>query len=99
MNSTEQPAVAGQVEPTVRRLRRYGRFSVPATWAHEFRTDLKRVMGQCIVFRAEMLYWSDTIEYMAASEHFREIAEGEIMPLYRWCFSDDGSMWAEEVDA
>lgn len=102
MSTTIDPnsrPVAGLVERTVRPQRRYGRFSVPAKWAHEFRTELKRVMGQCIVFRAEQLFWCDSIEYMAASEHFRHVPEGEIMPVYRWVFTDDGDLWAEEIAA
>ena len=45
-------AVAGQVDCRVRRARRYGRFSMPARWADEYRNELLRVMGKCIVFRA-----------------------------------------------
>jgi hypothetical protein len=79
--------------------RRYGRFTAPAQWAHEFRTELKRVMGQCIVFRAEHLFHSNQIEYFAASEHFRPVVPGEVIPEYRWVFSDTDGLRAEEVDA
>ena len=78
--------------------RRFGRFTVPAALAHRFDTDLKRVMGLCIVFRAEHLFASDDIEYWAASEHFRPVALGEVMPEYRWIF-DNGHPRAEEVTA
>lgn len=78
-------------------FRRVGRFTVPAFMAHEFSTDLKRVMGQCIVFRAEHHYFSNRIEYWAASEHFREIDQGGVMPEYRWVFSDTDGLRAEEV--
>jgi len=76
--------------------RRYGRFTAPADWVSQFSTALKRVMGQCIVFRAEQLFHADHIEYWAASEHFRPVAPGEVIPEYRWVFVD-GHPHAEEV--
>lgn len=79
------------------RLRRHGRFKAPARLAREFSTDLKRVMGQCIVVHAEHLFDADVIEYTAISEHFRPIAEGEITPEYDWIFTSEGDMWAEET--
>jgi hypothetical protein len=99
---TAQPAPLGQVERgvgPVAEARRFGRFTAPAEWAHQFRTELKRVMGQCIVFRAEHMFHSDRIEYWAASEHFRHVPLGEIVPEYRWHFTDAGDMWCEEVNA
>lgn len=99
---TENSAGVGPVERGVRPVaeaRRYGRFTAPAEWAHEFRTELKRVMGQCIVFRAEHLFHSNRIEYWAASEHFRHVPLGEMAPEYRWHFTDDGGLWCEEVKA
>lgn len=100
--ATEAPAVAGRLDQPVRPgsgARRYGRFTAPAEWAHQFRTELKRVMGLCIVFRAEHLFHSDQIEYWATSEHFRHVPLGEVCPEYRWFFTDDGDLWCEEVKA
>lgn len=79
--------------------RRLGRFTAPAQWAREFRTELKRVMGLCIVVRAEQLYAGDVIEYWASSEHFRALPFGEVVPEYRWVFTDAGDLWCEEVKA
>lgn len=76
--------------------RRLGRFTAPAEWARCFKTELKRVMGQCIVVRAEHLFANDKIEYLAICPHFRAIDEGEIVPTYRWMFTADGDMWPEE---
>ena len=77
--------------------RRYGRFTVPAAWAHDYRTELLRVMGKCAVFRAEHLFFRDCIEYWAACDRFRLLSEGEIVPEYRWVFTDEGDFWCEEV--
>ena len=100
MDKTVTPAGAGPVDGQVRHVseaRRYGRFTAPAQWAREFRTELKRVMGLCIVVRAENLFVSDQIEYWAASEHFRALLPGEIVPEYRWVFSEDGYVCCEEI--
>lgn len=95
----QPPAVGAPPDRGVRRTRRYGRFSMPARWADEYRTELLRVMGKCIVFRAEHLYHSDRIEYWAASDHFRVLPEGEIVPEYGWYFTDDGDFWCQELGA
>ena len=76
--------------------RRFGRFSVPADMAHEFSPELLRVMGQCIVFRAEHLFHSDTIEYWASSMYFRPVPMGEMVPNYRWIFTASGDLRAVE---
>jgi hypothetical protein len=49
------------------------------------------------VLRAEHLFVCDTIEYYAESEHFRPLPEGEMLPLYRWVFTSDGDIQAEEI--
>jgi hypothetical protein len=103
MNDTKtRTAVVGPLDQPVKpktETHRYGRFSAPAAWAREFRTDLKRVMGYCIVLRAEQMFISDRIEYWAVSEHFRELPIGEMVPEYRWHFTDEGAIWCEEVKA
>lgn len=98
----DRGAVGSPVERPVRpasEARGYGRFTVPAWLAHEFSTDLKRVMGKCIVVKAEHLFYGDRIEYWALSEHFRHVPLGEICPEYRWHFTSEGDMWCEEVKA
>ncbi len=77
--------------------RRYGRFSVSAEFARQHSIGLLRIMGKCIVFRAEHLFASDVIEYTAQSDLFREIAEGEVAPEYQWFIDGDGWLWCEEV--
>ena len=76
--------------------RRYGKFRVPAELARRFDTSMKRVMGLCIVFRAEHLFYCDEIEYFAVSEHFRPVPPGEMIPEYYWVI-EDGYPHAEEV--
>ena len=77
--------------------RRYGRFALHTEWVREYRSELLRVMGKCAVFRAEHLLHLDQIEYMAACDHFRQLNEGEVVPEYRWIFTDEGDFWCEEI--
>jgi hypothetical protein len=81
----------------VNRKRRYGRFTIPVSWIDEYRSEALRVMGKCAILKAEMLYTIDAIEYWARSDHFREIADGEVVPEYIWTFSDDGDFGCTEV--
>lgn len=76
---------------------RWGKFKVPATLVTKFDTSLKRIMGQCIIVRAEHMFINNIIEYSAISEHFRDLPEGEITPEYKWVFDIDGFLTAEEV--
>lgn len=76
--------------------RRRGRFSIDASLAREFNTGAKRVMGLCIIVRAELMFNTDRIEYHALSERFRQLAENEVIPEYVWYFTHDGNIWCEE---
>lgn len=69
------------------RNRRYGRFFVdreflgqPIMWC---------VSSQVIILDARANFVSDGIEYMGWSYHFRELAEGEIVPTYSVVVNDE----------
>lgn len=70
--------------------RRYGRFSIPATWVDEARPEVTRVMGMCAIFRAEHMMMCDRVEYHAACWKFRPVPVGDIAPEYSWIFSEEG---------
>jgi len=61
--------------------------------AHE---DLMRLMGRMIVVRAEQQYHIDGIEFIAMSEYFRELSQGEAAPEYKFTF-DYGEIRCEAV--
>ncbi len=61
--------------------------------AHE---DLMRLMGRLIVVRAEQQYHLNGIEFIAMSEYFKEVPEGELTPEYRFTF-DYGEIKCEAV--
>lgn len=78
--------------PTTRRL---GRFRIAGVMLKNRPVDVLRVMGKCIVVRAEYLYEADAIEYTAISEHFAPLPEGFVVPTYRWVFQSDGHLICE----
>lgn len=49
------------------------------------------LMQKCIIYRAEASFYQDSIEYLAYSEMFDEISEGEIIPSYQIIFDYDSS--------
>lgn len=79
------------------RDRRIGRFSISMALIEVFASDAKRIMGQCVIVKAEQLYSSNAIEYVAISEHFRELADNEMVPEYAWVFTSDGDMTCTEL--
>jgi hypothetical protein len=79
-----------------KKFMRFGRFSLPRQMLDSFDTGAKRVMGLCIILRAEYDYAADRINYIASSEHFREVAEFELIPEYAWVISDEDGIRAEE---
>ena len=75
---------------------RVGSFSIPFQKVETFDTTAKRIMGLCIVVRAESNYIRGEIDYIAISEHFRSLKEGEVTPAYIWHASGSGEIWAIE---
>lgn len=56
----------------------------------EQKPDLvQRIMSNCIVVRAEYLFTTAGIEYVAISNEFEEIKEGESAKLYDWRHNDE----------
>lgn len=85
------------MEVTSFTARRFGRFTLPARLAGEYSSQVLRVMSKCIVVRCEHIYNSDELEYVAISDHFREVAQGEMTPTYVWNFTSEGEFWCEEL--
>lgn len=71
---------------------RLGSFKVPAHLARSFDSNLKRIMGMCIVVRAEHFFAQDEIEYVALSEYFDVVDPGYKIPEYVWIISDDDGL-------
>lgn len=74
-----------------------GRFSIPVDLVRQQNIAVKRIMSQCIIVRAEMMFINNVIEYEAISWRFREVPEGQIMPNYVWSYDDKtGELNVEE---
>ena len=78
---------------------RLGTFAIDVELVRDFSTLAKRVMGQCIITRAEHHYSSKRIVYEAISEHFRDLPPNTIPPHYEWVSNDDGHLTAWEQPA
>lgn len=62
--------------------RRLGKLNIPVDDINEFDSTAKRALGKCIVVRAEVLFSSNSVEYIVISDHFREVPFGEMIPSY-----------------
>lgn len=72
-----------------------GRFTLPLRWIEDGRA--KDVLRDMIVVRAEMLYHTQAIEYVAMSDWFAPIPEGEVVPVYVFTMRDDRVVGAERA--
>ena len=77
--------------------RRLGKFWIRGDVIAESPSDVMKIMGQCVIIRAEHLYASDAIEYIAYSPQFATVKEGEIAPTYEWVCRD-GNWTAKQSD-
>ena len=74
-----------------------GRFTLPRSFVLDQDIVVKRIMSQCIIVRAQMIYVSDVIEYQAISWRFRDVPDHEIMPTYVWTYdTETGELIVEE---
>lgn len=80
---------------TTFRARRLGRFEIDVRFIDEFNTAVKRIMGKCIIVRAEMRYDTGRVEYVAISDHFDEVELGQTIPSYDWIIHADGDIQCE----
>ena len=70
--------------------KRIGRFAMSRQLVEQDSEIARAVMGRCIVVRCEMMYWHDTLEYMALSPDFDEVPQGTVTPEYDVIISDGG---------
>lgn len=73
--------------------RRIAKFYMPKHLIEDFPDAVISAMAGCIVVRAELVWWNDSIEYCAISENFMEVPHGEMMPMMSVVidnFGDDG---------
>ncbi len=69
--------------------RHKGYFEIPMSMIDDDKDVVKRIMGKCIIIRAETLWMNGNIEYHAICDEFREIEPSEIAPKYVWLVEGD----------
>jgi hypothetical protein len=76
--------------------RRFGTFTISRKMIETHPEIVKRIMGECIIVRAEMSYVRDAFEYTAISDWFDEVSEAAIPMEYGILFTKDGNniKWA-----
>lgn len=68
-----------------------GKFALPRRLIHGDLDGVLALMKDMVVVRAELIYISDAIEYIAISpKYFAEIGEAESPPIYDFQRRDDG---------
>ena len=65
--------------------RRFGKFSLSLELLECYPAEALDILQHCIIFRAEVMYHQDTIEYEAWCPLFDEVEEGCIMRKYVFC--------------
>jgi hypothetical protein len=71
--------------------KRIGRFALSRQLVERDPETARAVMGRVIVVRCEMMYPTDTLEYMALSPDFDDVPQGMIVPEYEVHISEGGS--------
>lgn len=72
--------------------RRLGRFALSRMMIERDQETARAIMGRCIIVRCEMMYESNTLEYLALSPDFDELQQGMMAPAYEVHISDGGAL-------
>jgi hypothetical protein len=67
---------------------RIGKFKIENEFIRENEDAVLSVMGKVIVVRAELMWASDKIEYVAKSKEFDEVLGGNQIPEYNILFEN-----------
>lgn len=70
-------------------LHKRGKFSVSMEIIRENPDFVMKLMGMCVIVRAERMFVNDSIEYIALSELFDEVEEGHQIPEYNMIHIED----------
>lgn len=67
---------------------RKGIFTISRELMYDNPEMVMKIMGKCIILRAECIALNNTIEYHAVSDEFNEVSEGSVVTGYIWQLSD-----------
>lgn len=78
--------------------RRYGKFTIDAETLTAAPDVVRKVMGECIILRAEFRFTHNDIEYEAWCPAFEPSPLGAVPPIYDVVYSDetDSVTWAKQ---
>lgn len=62
--------------------RRYGIFEIGTDMITDHPEVVRKIMGCCIIVRAENMYTQHAVEYHAICEDFLPVPEGQLVPRY-----------------
>lgn len=74
-----------------------GKFSISHELVHFSPEEIKKVMGECVILRAEFMYASGHFEYVAISDLFEEVPEGCMPPEYLIEVNPQGKLSANKI--
>lgn len=74
--------------------KRLGKFSISTELLEQNPEAVMKIMGRCIILKAESLDYKRMYEYYAYSPHFDIITEGECAPEYGWQLTVGGELSA-----
>ncbi len=77
--------------------RHIGRFDIPTEVIHKRLECVKKIMGECVIIRAEYMYDRDAIAYLAISDHFREVPLESTAPRYKILIEDNLIKFIEDT--
>lgn len=75
--------------------RKRGIFNIARPYIIKYPVFVKAIMGQMIILRAEFIFHKDCIEYVALSDLFKEIKEGDELPIYDIILNDENKIEAK----
>jgi len=70
-------------------LHKRGKFSISMETIREDPDFVMRLMGMCVIVRAERMFVNDSMEYIALSELFDEVEEEYQTPEYNMIHIED----------
>jgi len=71
--------------------RRFGKFEIDRFFIMEHPSIIKRIMGECVILKADWLPHKDAIEYTAISDWFDEVPLGNEPAYYSIILTKEGN--------
>lgn len=60
----------------------YGQFTISRVLIESNPKLVKKIMGDCIILKADFMYTDASVHYHAYSDSFEELSDGGVTPFY-----------------